>query len=223
MKHIYAINKPKGPTSFDMIAKLRKITDIRKIGHAGTLDPLASGVLVVGITREGTRELGKIEKTEKEYIAKIKLGKTSTTDDEEGKKVRVKSKSKVDKNEISKILKKFTGEIEQVPPVYSAIKIDGKPAYKRVRSGEKIKMKSRIVSIKKIELISYEWPYLEIKVTCGAGTYIRSLARDIGEKLGIGGYLADLKRTRVGIYTIEDAYTLENFEKFWKKDIIENK
>lgn len=217
MKHIYAIIKPKGPTSFDMIAKLRKITGIRKIGHAGTLDPLASGVLVVGITREGTRELGKIEKTEKEYVAKIKLGETSTTNDEEGEKKHVTYNSKlITQNLVKKTLNNFIGEIEQVPPVYSAIKVNGKPAYKRARSGEKVKMKSRIVSIKKIELLSYKWPYLEIKVTCGPGTYIRSLARDIGDKLATGGYLSDLKRTRVGNYDIDDTYDLDGFELFWK-------
>ncbi len=216
MKHIYAIIKPKGPTSFDMIARLRKITGIKKIGHAGTLDPLASGILVVGITREGTRELGKIEKTEKEYIAKIKLGETSTTDDEEGDKIIIEYDSKITRTEINRVLKCFIGVIKQVPPVYSAIKINGKPACRRVRAGQKVVMKARIIEIKNIELISYRWPYLEIQVTCGPGTYIRSLARDIGEKLGTGGYLANLKRTRVGDYHINNAYDLDRFEKFWK-------
>lgn len=218
MKHIYAIYKPKGPTSFDMIAKLRKITSIRKIGHAGTLDPLASGVLVVGITREGTRQLGQIEKTEKEYIAKIKLGMTSTTDDEEGEKNIIASNSSlVTRNLIEGVLKKFIGKIEQVPPVYSAIKIDGKPAHRRVRAGQKVKMKSRIVEIMDIELISYKWPYINIRVICGSGTYIRSLARDIGEKLKIGAYLADLERTRVGEFKVDNVCEFDDLKKIYKK------
>lgn len=198
MKHIYPIYKPKGPTSHDIIDKLRKITRIKKIGHAGTLDPLAKGVLVVGITRAGTRELGKFKKLEKEYIAKIKLGEISDTDDEEGKKVRVRDRVRVQKNEIKKILKQFIGKIEQVPPVYSAIKISGKPAHRRVRKGEKIELKPRKVEIKNIKILNYKWPYLEIKIVCGSGTYIRSLARDIGKKLKCGAYLKELERIRVG-------------------------
>ena len=214
--YIYAITKSKGPTSHDIINQLRHITGIKKIGHAGTLDPLASGVLVVGITREGTKQLGKFEKTEKEYIAQIKLGETSTTDDEEGMKQITHGVKDIEKEKIKQTIQKFIGKIKQVPPIYSAVKINGKPAHRRVRKGQKISLKPRTVEIKNINLINYKWPYLEIKVVCGPGTYIRSLARDIGKEIKYGGYLANLRRTRVGEYKIKDAFKLDEFEKYWQ-------
>lgn len=217
MQHIYGIYKPKGPTSHDIINRIRRITSIRKVGHAGTLDPLASGILVIAIGREGTRELGNIVKHEKEYIATIKLGETSTTDDEEGEKIRGYADNAncadINKEKIEKILPEFIGEIKQIPPVYSAIKIQGKPAYKRTRAGEKVQMQERNVIIESIDILDYSWPILKIKVVCGSGTYIRSLARDIGKQLGVGGYLADLERTRVGEFTKEKSLTLEQLEK----------
>lgn len=219
MNHIYPIIKPVGPTSHDIIYKLRKITGIKKIGHAGTLDPAASGVLVVGITREGTKQLGMLEKTEKEYIAEIKLGETSNTDDREGEITKATSnKKQLTSKMIKPVISSLIGEIEQVPPIYSAIKIKGKPAHRRVRAGENIKLKSRKVLIRNIEIMDFSWPILKIKVTCGPGTYIRSLARDIGNELGVGGYLASLKRTRVGEYRIENAYSLEDFNIYWKNN-----
>lgn len=215
LEGIIVVNKPKGPTSHDIVDQVRKITGIRKVGHAGTLDPLASGVLVVAIERENTKKINDIVKTEKEYIAKIKLGENSTTDDEEGKKTVVVNVGAdhlqpaiPSAASVEKVLKEFTGKIQQTPPAYSAIKMKGKKAYEMARQGQDVKMEPRKVLIKQIELIKYEWPYLEIKVTCGPGTYIRSLARDIGEKLKTGAYLAELQRTRVGDYTIEQAVDL---------------
>lgn len=216
MNNIYSIYKPKGPTSHDIIDQLRKITGIKKIGHAGTLDPLASGILVVGVGREGTKQLGKLVKSEKEYLATIKLGTTSTTDDEEGAKHVTYNTQHIAQEKIKKILKQFTGKIKQTPPIYSAIKINGKSAYKYARAGKEIKLKSRIVEIKSIEISSYQWPYLKIKVVCGSGVYIRSLARDIGEKLKTGAYLADLIRTRVGKFNLQNSYSLQDFNKYWK-------
>lgn len=207
---IYPIYKPKGPTSHDIIAQLRKITGIKRIGHAGTLDPLASGVLVVAIGREYTKQLSEYVGLDKEYIATIRLGETSETDDAEGVADIIDEimNPKVEQQDIERILPEFIGEIEQVPPKYSALKIKGKPAYKRVRQGEKVEMKPRKVSIYDIEMLAYQWPMVKIRVHCGSGVYIRSLARDIGERLGIGAYLADLQRTRVGTYDIRKSIHL---------------
>ena len=208
LKGIVAINKPKGPTSHDIIDQLRRLTGEKRIGHAGTLDPLASGVLVVAIGREFTKQIDSLMKTEKEYVALVKLGETSTTDDEEGAKVKSPKLKVQSQNDIADTLKKFEGEIDQIPPVYSAIKLKGKKAYELARAGKAVEMKPRSVWIKSIELLKYEWPFLAIRVTCGPGVYIRSLARDIGEKLGVGGYMAELERTRVGDFKIENAIKL---------------
>jgi len=201
---LFAIYKPKGPTSNDIVQKIKKLTGIKKVGHAGTLDPLAKGILVVAVGRESTKKLGEIVKKEKEYLATIRLGITSTTDDEEGVKTPSHSPLKGEKvgvEKIKKVLEKFEGKINQIPPIYSAIKIKGQEAYKLARKGQQPKMKSRPVEIKKIVIKSYKWPYLKIKVVTGPGVYIRSLARDIGQKLKVGGYLYNLERTRVGQFT----------------------
>lgn len=216
---IYPIYKPKGPTSHDIVDAIRKITGIRKVGHAGTLDPLASGVLVIGITREGTKQMAHLVKKGKEYIAAIKLGETSTTDDEEGEKTSQTSQTnrQPEQSDIQMVIKKFIGKISQVPPIYSAIKIKGKSAYKMARKGEAVEMQPREVEIKDIEILDYEWPILKLRVETGSGVYIRSLARDIGEELGVGGYLADLERTRVGDFRKEDALSLDDFQTNWEK------
>ncbi|MFH0779660.1 MAG: tRNA pseudouridine(55) synthase TruB [Parcubacteria group bacterium] len=212
---IIAVYKPKGPTSHDMIDKIRRITGVKRVGHAGTLDPLASGVLVVGIGREATRTLDAEVKKEKEYIATIKFGETSETDDEEGILMAkhgiysVPSEDYPTSSQIETTMKKFIGEISQIPPAYSALKIKGTPAYKLARSGKKVNLEPRKVFIKEIEILKYEWPLLKIKVVCGPGVYIRSLARDIGEALGVGGYMSALERTRVGDFTVEQAIDLD--------------
>ena len=203
---MFTIYKPKGPTSHDIVDQVRRVTGIRKVGHAGTLDPLAEGVLVVAVGRGATKQIDSIVKTEKEYIAKIKFGETSTTDDEEGEKTKVATDEvEITKEQIEEGLKQFIGEIKQMPPIYSAIKVKGQTAYKMARKGKEIKLEPREVLIKEIEILDYSWPYLELRIVCGPGTYIRSLARDIGEELTVGAYLAELKRTRVGDYKIEEA------------------
>lgn len=208
---IYAIWKPVGPTSHDIIDELRKITGIRTIGHAGTLDPLAQGVLVVAIGKENTRKIDEIVATEKEYIADVKLGATSTTDDEEGLKEHLTLDRKPTLNEITDIIPSFIGNIKQVPPIYSAIKMKGETAYKLARQGLKPAMEPRDVEIREIEVLRYEYPDLRIRVVTGKGVYIRSLARDIGAELKTGGYLAGLERTRVGKFMKADSLTLEEF------------
>lgn len=212
-KGILAVNKPKGPTSFDIIRKIRKIVHEKKVGHAGTLDPLAQGVLVVGVGREATRKLDEIVQKEKEYVAKVKLGAFSETDDAEGEKQKVEVQSIPSQAEIEDVLAKKIGDIRQVSPRYSAVKISGKEAYKRARMGEKFTLPERFVEIKEIEILSYGWPFLELRLVTGPGVYVRSLAREIGDDLGTGGYLAYLLRTRVGQFNLEEAVTLEQIER----------
>lgn len=207
-QNIIVIYKPKGPTSHDIIAEIRKITNERRVGHAGTLDPLARGVLVVGIGREATKKLSQIVKKEKEYIAEITFGKESTTDDAEGEKKEWKVNKIPGHEDIEKIIQQFKGKIMQTPPVYSALKVRGKAAYKFARRGESIELKPREVEIKEIKMLKYEWPFLTLKVVTGPGVYIRALARDLGKELGVGGYLSDLERIRVGEFRKVDTLNL---------------
>jgi tRNA pseudouridine55 synthase len=202
---IFTVWKPKGPTSFDIIYKLRKISGIKKIGHAGTLDPLASGVLVVGIGRDATKKLREIVESEKEYIATVRFGAESSTDDEGGEKSIINFTKKPLRRDIEKLLSKFIGKITQLPPDFSAIKIGGVRAYKIARNGKAPKLKKRQVEVKKIKIVKYKWPLLKIKIICGPGFYVRALARDLGRKLKVGGYLAALERIRVGQFKKKDA------------------
>jgi len=217
---IVNIKKPKGLTSHDVVDRVRDITGERKVGHAGTLDPFATGVLVVAVGREDTKKLGNITKnTEKEYAATLELGKTSSTGDPEGAITPAKNLialSYPHLNSVKGMLKGFVGEIEQVPPAYSAVKVKGVPSYKLARRGKAVALLKRKVSIKEIELLEYHPPVLNIRVVCSSGTYIRTLAQDIGEKLGVGAYLTELERTRVGDYTIEQAVSLEELPAFLK-------
>jgi tRNA pseudouridine55 synthase len=215
MQKIIAIYKPKGPTSNDVVQELKRITG-EKVGHAGTLDPLAEGVLVVGIGREATKSLSAEVKKEKEYLAKIKLGETSTTDDEEGEKTVTDIADTPDKADIRNTINKFIGKIKQIPPVFSAVKIEGKEAYKFARKGVKPLLLERDAEVKEIEILGYEWPFLELRVVTGPGVYVRALARDIGKELKVGAYLAGLKRTRVGGFTEKDSLTVEEFKKQWQ-------
>lgn len=217
MSNIFAFYKPKGITSNDAVQKVRSIVGRSvKVGHAGTLDPLAQGVLVIAIGREATKKISEVVKKEKEYVAEITLGFESSTDDAEGEKTLFNVSKRPVLEEIIKIFPEFIGRIKQMPPIYSAIKIQGREAYKYARQGQEIKMESREVEIKNIELLEYAWPLLKIKVLTGPGVYIRSLARDIGKKLGIGGYLSFLERTRVGDFKKEDAVLVENLPEFLK-------
>lgn len=205
---IFAVYKPKGPTSHDLIDLLRKLTGVRRIGHAGTLDPLAEGVLVVGIGREATKKLHKVMSGEKEYIARIRLGQTSATDDEEGEKRIIKIKRPPTRAAVLQALQSFQGEIDQTPPAFSAVKIKGRAAYKYARAGKIPELRSRKVFIKNIRLLSFRWPFLRIRVITGPGVYIRSLARDLGDTVGAGGYLAGLKRIRVGSFSASGSLRL---------------
>ncbi len=206
---IFAVNKPVGITSHDVVDIVRKKTGVRRVGHGGTLDPLASGVLVIAVGRENTKRLDEFVKGEKEYIATIFLGANSTTDDEEGEKQNVNVKSLPNISEIKESIKLFIGNIMQTPPIYSSVKISGKPSHRRVRHGEEVKLEPRAVIIKNIEILEYDYPILRLNVTTGPGVYIRSLARDLGEKLKTGGYLKGLIRTRVNTFQLSEAIDLD--------------
>jgi len=211
------IDKPKGITSHDVVDKLREITKIRKIGYAGTLDPLGTGLLILGIGRGATRRLSEFLRLDKEYIAKLRLGAISDTFDKEGK-IEFKKIEKIPSREkIGKVVKEFIGQIYQIPPSYSAKKIKGEKAYNLARKGRKVELKPQKVNIYKIKILRYKFPYLEIKVNCSSGTYIRSLASDIGKRLNCGGLLEELRRTRIGNFSVKQAKKLEEINsKNWK-------
>ncbi len=178
-----------------------------KVGHAGTLDPFAEGVLIILVGREATRRQREFMGLLKTYVATLKLGETSDTDDPTGNITNLTNltKHKPSIEEIKKTLNEFIGDIEQTPPTYSAVKLQGKKAYDIARRGGQPMLKPKTVHIESIKVTRYDWPFLEIEVACGSGTYIRALARDIGEKLGCGAYVVKLTRTRIGPYSIEDA------------------
>ncbi len=215
------INKPAGITSHDVVDKLREITKIKKIGHSGTLDPFATGLLILAISREATKKLSYFLKLDKEYIATLRLGAESDTFDKEGKIVKKEIKEIPTLKKIKNVLKTFLGEIEQIPPIFSAKKIKGKKAYDLARKGLKVKLKPQKVKIYEISILKYKFPFLKIKVKCSSGTYIRSLASDIGKKLNCGAYLENLIRTKIGEFSLKNAVSLsqlnsENWQNYLK-------
>jgi tRNA pseudouridine55 synthase len=216
MDKVLLIDKEAGWTSFDVVAKVRGILRAKnpeqkiKVGHAGTLDPFATGLLIV-LIGQATKRQDEYMKQDKEYLATLKLGAESTTGDPEGEiKEYPNPKSQITAEEIRGLLKeKFTGELEQVPPKYSAIKVDGQRAYKLARAGREVELKPRKISIHNIEAVEYNFPLLKIKVACSSGTYIRTLGEDIGRLLGTGAYLTELRRTKIGDFNIDDAVKIE--------------
>ena len=201
---VYLIDKESGWTSFDVVAKMRGITGIRSIGHAGTLDPFATGLLIILVGKDFTKRQDEFMKQDKEYEATLKLGEESTTGDPEGEIKKVEAREYLEK-EIKETLQKFVGEIEQRPPMHSAIKINGQRAYKKARKGEKFEIPKRKVTIYELDLINYKYPLVKFRAKCSSGTYIRTLGIDIAEGLGTRGHLTELRRTRVGEYDIKDA------------------
>lgn len=206
---IFAIWKPKGPSSNSVMNIIRRAVGTKHVGHAGTLDPLAEGILVVGVGREATKRLATEVGKEKEYEAEVTLGATSVTGDAEGPISATSGYEIPGDKEIRGAIAKFVGEIEQLPPVYSALKVHGVPAYRLTRRGDAPKLEARRVVIKSIELLSYTWPTMNIRVTTGPGVYIRSLASDLGQALSTGGYLSHLTRTRVGEWTKDRTISIE--------------
>ncbi len=216
MNGILLIDKPKGWTSFDVVAKVRgmvkQATGIKrpKVGHAGTLDPLATGLLII-LVGDYCKRAQEYSKLDKIYEVELKLGETSTTDDAEGEITKISGKNP-SKDEVLAAIDSFVGDIEQIPPIYSAIKIDGKRAYKLAREGQQPEMKSRTVTVHSITNIDYKYPFISFTTEVSSGTYIRSLARDIGEKLTTGAYMTDLNRTSIGSYSINNSSQIEHLD-----------
>jgi tRNA pseudouridine55 synthase len=206
---LVVVDKPAGMTSHDVVARVRRLAGTRKVGHAGTLDPMATGVLVLGVNR-ATRLLGHLMLTEKAYDATIRLGVATTTDDAEGEVLATAATDVLDEATVRATLAGFVGEIDQVPTAVSAIKVDGKRAYRRVLDGEQVELKPRRVTIRELTVRDVAIPDVRISVRCSSGTYIRAMARDTGAALGVGGHLTALRRTAVGAFGLEEARTLED-------------
>ncbi|MEJ6012513.1 tRNA pseudouridine(55) synthase TruB [Corynebacterium sp. H127] len=212
---IVVVDKPAGMTSHDVVAQLRRAFGTRKVGHAGTLDPMATGVLVAGIER-GTKFLAHMVAETKTYEATIRLGRSTTTDDREGEELQLSDASAVEDTTIAEHIAALTGEIMQRPSSVSAIKIDGKRAHERVRAGEDVVLPERPVTVFSFEVLDRRregaFYDLDVSVHCSSGTYIRSLARDLGERCGVGGHLTALRRSSVGPFTLEHARTLADIK-----------
>jgi tRNA pseudouridine55 synthase len=209
------VDKPSGWTSHDVVGRLRRLAGTKKVGHAGTLDPMATGVLVLGINR-ATRLLGYLTHSDKEYLATIRLGQSTVTDDAEGELVSSAPAGHLDEAAVRAVLPAYTGDIQQVPSSVSAIKVDGVRSYAKVRSGEEVALKARPVTVSTFDLdavrVEGDVVDVDVRVVCSSGTYIRALARDIGADLGVGGHLTMLRRTRVGGFPLRLARTLEELE-----------
>ncbi len=208
MKQILLINKPKHYTSNNVLQVLKRITNRKKIGHAGTLDPLAQGLLIICIGRENTKHIQDFVDLSKTYQATINLTATSATDDAEGPFTPINIAHIPTVEDIHEVLRTFIGTQPQTPPIFSAIKIDGVRCYKRARKNQQVKINPRTITIHEISLLNYCWPEITIKVHCSKGTYIRSLARDIGATLQTGGYISDLIRTKIGDFDIAQSICL---------------
>jgi tRNA pseudouridine55 synthase len=207
MNGLLLVNKPVGITSFDVIRRLRRSTGVRKIGHAGTLDPLASGLMLM-LFGTACKQAQTLTKLDKRYVAQVRLGANSSTGDGEGELTAVSGQEPT-REEVDAALSRLTGEITQTPPVYSAIKIGGQEAYKHARAGRSVEMPSRQVTVYESQLVSYAYPVLEVNTKVSSGTYIRTLAEDLGKVLNTGAYLSGLVRTEVGEYRLEKAVILD--------------
>ena len=209
---LVVVDKPAGLTSHDVVARVRRLAGTRKVGHAGTLDPMATGVLLVGVER-ATRLLGRLALTEKTYDATIRLGASTVTDDAEGDVTREVDATGVRDEAIATGVRGLTGDIEQRPSSVSAIKVDGVRSYARVRAGEAVALPTRPVTVSRFEVLGIHRHGsvidVEVRVECTSGTYVRALARDLGDGLGVGGHLTALRRTRVGPFGLEVAHTLD--------------
>jgi tRNA pseudouridine55 synthase len=207
------VDKPAGWTSHDVVGRVRRLAHTRRVGHAGTLDPMATGVLVLGVDK-ATRLLHHLMLTDKAYTATIRLGQATVTDDAEGELISAASAGSVDEPAVRSAIAGLTGDIDQVPSAVSAIKIDGQRAYKRVRDGATVELAARPVTVTRFDTTGFRRPTpelldVDVEIECSSGTYVRALARDLGSALGTGGHLTALRRTRVGPFTLAQAQTLE--------------
>jgi tRNA pseudouridine55 synthase len=208
---VLLINKPLHWTSFDAVRKIRNLIRIKKVGHAGTLDPLATGLLII-CTGKFTKKINEYQSQEKEYTGSFTLGAVTPTYDLESEPQDFKNFDLINKELIEATTVKFIGEIDQVPPIHSAIKQKGKPVYLAARKGIDVKLEPRKITIKEFEITKVDLPLIHFKVVCTTGTYIRSLANDFGAALGCGAYLSGLCRTRIGAFSLEDSKSIEEFE-----------
>ncbi|HEY6800227.1 MAG TPA: tRNA pseudouridine(55) synthase TruB [Agromyces sp.] len=215
---ILLVDKPQGITSHDVVARTRRLAGTRKIGHAGTLDPMATGLLVLGVNH-ATRLLHHLVGLDKEYLATIRLGWNTTTDDAEGEPLAATSEAQitsVTQASIATSMTRLTGTIEQVPSAVSAVKVAGRRAYQRVRDGEEVELAARTVTVSAFELLGLRTGDgivdLDVRVECSSGTYVRALARDLGADLGTGGHLTSLRRTRIGPFRVDEAAPLEGLD-----------
>ena len=205
------INKPLRWTSFDVVRKIRNLIRIKKVGHVGTLDPLATGLLII-CTGKFTKKINEYMAQEKEYTGSFTLGATTASYDLEQEPGNFKSFDHLTENEIRSATAQFTGEILQVPPAHSAIQINGKRVYELARQGKEVIIEPRKVTVKEYEITKIEMPLVYFRIVCSTGTYIRSLANDLGKALGCGAHLSSLCRTRIGEFKVEDAMSMETFE-----------
>lgn len=208
---VLLINKPFRWTSFDVVRKIRNLIRIKKVGHAGTLDPLATGLLIV-CTGKFTKKINEYMAQEKEYTGTITLGAVTPTYDLESEPQDFKPIDHIALDQLQKASQSLTGKILQTPPIHSAIKKEGKRVYELARKGIEVKLEARPVTISEFEIVKVDLPNVEFRVVCSTGTYIRSLANDFGEALGCGGYLSSLCRTRIGEFLLKDALSIEEFE-----------
>ncbi len=212
------IDKPIKMSSHGVVNRLRQLTHIKKIGHAGTLDPLATGLMLLAVGREATKKIIQFSQMDKEYLADIQLGEETDTYDREGRVISSYQGEKIKKGELVKALENFLGPQEQLPPMYSAKKVAGQKLYHLARRGKDIERPKQQVVISNLELLSYKWPLIKLRVSCSTGTYIRTLAYDLGRFLGTGAYLAGLRRTKIGPFAIDQAVELDKIgESDWEK------
>jgi len=214
---VLLMNKPLEWTSFDVVKKVKWITKSKKVGHAGTLDPLATGLLII-CTEKKTKIISEIQDAEKEYTGTFYIGATTPSFDLETARDKEFAFDHLTEADVRKAFSKFTGAINQIPPMHSAIKTGGQRAYKIARRGDSVELKPRPLFIKEFELTRCELPEVDFRVVCSKGTYIRSLARDIGEELGVGAHLTALCRTRIGAYFLTDAFTIAELEAKYPKN-----
>ncbi|MBI2429291.1 MAG: tRNA pseudouridine(55) synthase TruB [Ignavibacteriales bacterium] len=213
---IILVDKPLDWTSFDVVARVRSMFNIKKIGHAGTLDPKATGLLIL-CTGKKTKSMTDFQNLEKEYTGIIELGITTKSFDSETEIVETKAVKGISSEQIESVMRSFIGEQQQLPPMFSAIKKNGRRLYKDARKGREIERDSRTIHIKEIEMTAFDLPFVTFRVVCSKGTYIRSLAHDIGKNLGCGGYLKELTRTKIGDYTIQQAMKVEDLHLMQRK------
>lgn len=210
------INKPEGWTSFDVVKKIRSTIRVKKVGHAGTLDPFATGVLLV-CTGRATKQVEDLMQLEKEYVAELELGKTTDSFDRTGKILSETEVGQLAETEIQGVCAQFEGETLQTPPMYSALKINGQRLYELARKGITVERRPRKINIYRLDVLNMEIPSVTLRVVCSRGTYVRALAHDIGERLGCGAYLKALVRSRIGSYRLADAMTIEEFTTYYRQ------